>query len=463
MNLTRRHFLAASLIPAAAQAYVSPNTLHPSDDSKLPPLEPDEPVDGPLFLKAGPMLGHVAHDHALIWVKASNASKVTVKVAGGPAMENARVISGPALTADTAFAGVVEIPDLQPGQRYFYIVMLDGNAVTAPPAASFITAPAPGATGKVRFAFVSCSGYRGYMAAASWGEMAIRANFDVLLQLGDNHYANTTDLAKLRANYLNHRVVGGFRELTAKVPCVGVWDDHDYGPNDSDGTQPGKENSLRAFREAWANPSFGEDGNPGCYFQFTRGDVEFFMLDVRYHRSPDKAEKNAEKTMLGAKQLEWLKRGVAASKARFKVIAGGSVMETGGPLDSWASYPDERRALLDALREHEGVIFVSGDRHFTAGYQIEGRWIEVTSGPVGSGNATCPQSPELWLSCSEGKMWSIIELDTSGAEPRMVYELWHAGSGLTERRELTWDHVNGRAKIPPSPPLPKGSAPKKAK
>jgi alkaline phosphatase D len=260
-----------------------------------------------------------------------------------------------------------------------------------------------------------------------------------------------------------HRQVGGFRDLTAKVPCVGIWDDHDFGPNDSDGTLPGKAESLRAFREAWANPAFGEAENPGCYFKFTRGDVDFFMLDVRYHRSPDKGEKNEQKTMLGGKQLAWLKREIAASKAKFKFIGSGSVFESGGPLDSWTSYPAERRALLDSLRDIEGVVFLTGDRHFTAGYQIEGRFVEVTSGPVGSGNATCPQSPELWLSCSEGKMWSIFEVDTTGSEPKLAYELWHAGGGMTERRELSWDEVNGRAKIPPSPPLPKGSAAKKTK
>ena len=465
MNITRRQLLTATLIPFATSGFAAINTTHPSTESALPPVPPDEPVDGPLFLRAGPMLGHVAHDRALVWVKASNAGKVTLKVGATADLQKARTIAGPKLTAETAFAGTIEIPELEPGTRYYYSVQLDGEAATLRPHAFFQTPPAPGTAGKQRVAFVSCSGYRYYMVAASWADMAARTAFDVLLQLGDNHYGNTSDLAKQRANYLMHRQPLGFRALTAKVPCVGVWDDHDYGVNDSDGSQPGKENSLKAFREVWANPAFGEEGNPGCYCKFTRGDVDFFMLDVRYYRSPDKAEKTDEKTMLGAKQLAWLKRELAASKAKVKFIAGGSVMETGGPLDSWASYPAERRALLDFLKDMEGVVFLSGDRHFTAGYQVEGRWLEVTSGPLGSGNATCPASPEVWLSCSEGKMWSIIEVDTTGPLPKLAYELWHVTGGRTERRELSWEEVNGRAKIAPSPPLPKGATPaaKKAK
>jgi alkaline phosphatase D len=461
MNITRRHFLTASLVPLAAPVSAAISTTHPASAKDLPPVEADGPVEGPLFLRAGPMLGHVAHDRAILWVKASNDARVSIRLWEGSIQSQSRLIPGPSVSEATGFCASVEIPDLKPATRYFYSVLFNDEVVSSRPSPSFVTTQTPGAAGVTRLAFVSCSGYRGYMAAAAWGDMAARANFDVILQLGDNHYANTPDLAIQRAYYRMHREVAGFRGLTASVPCVGVWDDHDFGPNDSDGTLPGKENALRAFKEAWANPSFGEPENPGCYFKFTRGDVDFFMLDVRYHRSPDKAEKNDAKTMLGAKQFEWLKRELSASKAKLKFIAGGSVIETGGPLDSWASYPAERKALLDFVRDMEGVIFLSGDRHFSAGYQVEGRFIEATSGPLGSGNANCGANPEIWVSCSEGKMWSIFEVDTTGATPKVAYELWHATSGMTERRELTWDEVNGRAKIPPSPPLPKPPAPRK--
>jgi alkaline phosphatase D len=289
--------------------------------------------------------------------------------------------------------------------------------------------------------------------------MAAQRNFDLLLMLGDNHYANTVDPAKQRADYVMHRSVAGFRELTGFVPCAGIWDDHDFGPNDSDGTTPGKEKALKTFKEFWANAAFGEEGNPGCYHRFSRGDVDFFMLDVRYYRSPDKAPKDdPAKTVLGEKQFEWLKRELKASKAKLKFIASGSEFQAFGTPDSWAVYPAARQAFFDFLRAEggDGVVLLSGDRHFTAGYQIDGRWIEVTSGPVGSGNALAKPTPETWLHCSIGKMWSIFEVDTSGETPKVAYELWLAGAGLAERRELSWDEVNGRAKIAPSRALPAG-------
>ena len=57
-------------------------------------------------------------------------------------------------------------------------------------------------------------------------------------------------------------------------------------------------------------------------------DVQFFMLDNRYHRDPNEAPDR--KTMLGEEQLEWLKDGLVRSRATFKVIANGGSMLVGG-------------------------------------------------------------------------------------------------------------------------------------
>jgi alkaline phosphatase D len=50
--------------------------------------------------------------------------------------------------------------------------------------------------------------------------------------------------------------------------------------------------------------------NPGTYYRFSYGDIEFFMLDDRYYRSPNGAEDDGTKTMLGDKQWQWLKHGL---------------------------------------------------------------------------------------------------------------------------------------------------------
>lgn len=266
------------------------------------------------------MVGHVTDTTARIWAKASNAARLDFKISTSPDLSSARLVRGAALAEATSFTGQVQVDGLQPDTRYFYSPLLNGTAALARPFPSFVTAPVADQHGRLRFAFGSCVGYRGYSAAAAFGEMAARRNFDLLLMLGDNHYGDTTKPDLLRD--FNHmlRTVDGFTSLVREIPTYAIWDDHDYGPNNSDGTTAGKEDSLRIFKDWWANPGYGEENNPGCYYRFSRSGVDFFMLDVRYHRTPNKTPEDGKKTMLGAQQLEWIKAGLAASKAKFKII-----------------------------------------------------------------------------------------------------------------------------------------------
>ena len=164
--------------------------------------------------------------------------------------------------------------------------------------------------------------------------------------------------------------------------------------------------------------------------------------------------------------LEWLRRELKASKAPVKVLATGSEWETYSQPDSWAKFLRERNEFFDWLKAEKvtGVIFLSGDRHFSAAYHILDRYVELTSGPLGSGNATLRPNPERFSGNDEGKMWMVLEIDTSNPEPAIAYELWQAGGGLLERREITWASINGAEKIERSPyPLkPRRMEPKAA-
>jgi alkaline phosphatase D len=183
------------------------------------------------------------------------------------------------------------------------------------------------------------------------------------------------------------------------------------------------------------------------------------MLDVRYHRSPNKAPDDGTKTMLGRKQLQWLKEELLASKATVKFIASGSEWQTNGHDDSWTSFDRERKEIFDFIdgNKIEGVVLLSGDRHFSAGYQVRDRLIEVTSGPLGSKNYPSHNLPEMIFNQSEGKMYCVFEVDTSGEkgpQPRLAVEVFRAGEGLAHRQAFTWDQVNGKAEIPRLPPSP---------
>ena len=95
--------------------------------------------------------------------------------------------------------------------------------------------------------------------------------------------------------------------------------------------------------------------------------------------------------MFGARQLEWLKAALLRSRAPVKIIAGGSQFwNRASRFEGWHRFPTEQKAFAAWLAEQriDGVIFVSGDRHFTELLRIErpGAYplYEFTSSPLTS-------------------------------------------------------------------------------
>ncbi len=182
------------------------------------------------------------------------------------------------------------------------------------------------------------------------------------------------------------------------------------------------------------------------------------MLDDRYYRDPNDAEAGPEKTMLGEEQKAWLKEQLLASDATVKFIASGSEWQTHGHIDSWTSFAHERREIFQFIEDHgiEGVILLSGDRHFTAGYQIHGELVEVTAGPMGSGNATTGIVPDTFLKHDDGKMYAVFDVDTTEEPPAVRVEVYRAGDGLLEKKRLSWGVINGEERIDTLEPRPPG-------
>jgi len=194
---------------------------------------------------------------------------------------------------------------------------------------------------------------------------------DMMLWLGDNVYFRASDWSSaggMARRYRRSRKLPQLQALLGSSHHYAIWDDHDYGPNDSNRSFVHKQASLDAFKQHWFNPSYGLPGIPGVFTQFTWNDVDFFLLDNRYYRSASNAPRNEEKTQFGQAQLRWLADALAASRAPFKIVAaGGQFLSPFDRYEGSAQFPHEQRQLLDMLirRDVDGVVFVSGDRHHT--------------------------------------------------------------------------------------------------
>jgi alkaline phosphatase D len=313
---------------------------------------------------------------------------------------------------------------LQPNTRYTYQVLIDGEADPLRKGA-FKTAPVAGEGVKFRIGLTSCMKLG--QKRSSW-KLFENDKPDCHLTLGDTHYANTTNPNKQLEHHLVYRQQPEFASVIRNIPTLAMWDDHDFGPNNSDGTASGKEQSLAGWKQFWGNPSTGTAKTPGAFFKFSWGDVDLFVVDGRYHRSPDGDKDDDKKRMLGDEQFAWLLDGLKTSQAKFKVIASGSTLDHSED-DGWKIYTFSRHRLFDAIKENRisGVFYMSGDIHRSlvwehpesdrVGYPL----VEVISSGVAN---------------SKTLSYATIDFDTLVDDPTMRVRVIKGDGNVTE--DKTW-------------------------
>ncbi len=347
-------------------------------------------------LTAAPLAGHFTPDSVRLWLQANEATKATIAWWPEQGKEtDARKIERP-LVEKTAFSAITTLSGLKPGTRYRYTIALDGKPAGS--TQTFRTAPATNA---------APAGFRVYLGSCAYSEaMSPSGNpygdefhiFDTIagrmqadnlphfmLWLGDNLYfrpkgkflseADFDSAERMATRYREVREKDMFQKLFAATHHYAIWDDHDYGHNDSHKSFRFKEDALRLFRQYWPNPDMGSPNLPGTWTSFTHQDAEFFFLDDRYYRDDEKAEPSAGKAMFGPEQLAWLKKSLANSKAAFKLVCNGSQLlseDENGVHSGWHNYQGERDGFLAWLAKEKisGLLFLSGDRHNTQVFRL---------------------------------------------------------------------------------------------
>lgn len=359
----------------------------------------------------GPFVGAVTSADASIWLRADASRKVGLRVGTLPDLSDGRITDWVFPAAADDFTAVLRADCLLPDTAYYYEVLVEDPASKSG-AGSFRTPPEDGTPAAWRMAFGSC---------AKDEDQPIFATIDssapaLFAFVGDNHYGDTTDLDLARWYYrwsLERPERAAFLQHT---PTLAIWDDHDFGGNDVQGDTPGKQESLQAFSEYWANPAYGSEATPGVYFVSRWGDVDLFFLDDRYYRGLDGSA-------LGQPQHDWLVEALESSTATFKLVADGSQWSLEGGGDSWADYPDERAELFEVFERVPGVVLLSGDIHRSelrelqneAGYPLP----ELISSPLANIGLFCGGDDELIACYDGGNSFIVIDFDTAQADPTL--------------------------------------------
>lgn len=385
-----------------------------------------------------------------------------VRVTGGPvqivhATDDAFTspTTSSSVAVDATGVAKVELSGLTPGTRYWWRVVdntvvdtsATGQLRTAPVAAgspmSFtvgcvgdagLTPTVPGVTGS------ATSRLSNHPIFDTIRGRAVAEDWQLLAHLGDLHYYDlgsgshglsaSATLAQYRGALDDVLAQPRQHQLYREVPWQWMWDDHDYGPNNSDSTAPGRANALAMYRERIPHyPLAAGSGNP-TYHSWQLGRVLFISSDTRSDRVPGS-------TMLGSAQLAWLENLLSTSTAEALVW----LMPTpwlGSSSDTWAGFSSERDTIagwLEAGDWPRRMHMITADMHTlaissAAGNPYGGFPIAICAAL----DATPRDSPNLlW----DGGMWpgreqyATVQVDDSGDDIALTTTLWRRTTAIS--------------------------------
>lgn len=367
-------------------------------------------------LVSGPMLGYRTQRETLIWLKTKDASSVSLTYQIRNQSDSVRTITQSRLRVTPAGTQPMKfiLPLLEPGRIYDYSIAIDGVDQSFPYPLTFKTAPdwewrAP--PPDFNFIFGSCAylndppfdrpGKPYGQGTEIFRHMAL-SGADFMIWGGDNWYLREADYSSesgIWYRYSHDRATPDLQPLYAAMNHYAIWDDHDFGPDDSNRSYALKDVTLDAFQTYWGNATWGEADNAGIYGKFYFGDAVFILMDNRYHRDGDHLDDatHPEKSQYGRRQREWLEQSLLEAETLkhfpFKfIVTGGQVLTSfGGWSETFEYYQKERGEILKFITDQHitGVVFLSGDVHFTelARKQLGAtQWTyELTSSPFSSG------------------------------------------------------------------------------
>lgn len=334
------------------------------------------------LVQSGPMVGYSTMREVLLWVQTTKAAEVHFEYYEESQPKQRFKTQKYTTISHSAFVAKVIADKVLPGKKYTYELFVNGKKVEKNYPLEFQsqtlwqwrTDPP-----EVNFAIGSCNYVnekrfdrpgKGYGSDYEIFESIHNKKPDFMLWLGDNTYLREADWNSRTGflhRYTHTRSLPKLQPLLASTHNYAIWDDHDYGPNNADGSFAMKDTASEIFKLFWGNPNYDMINKGGITGYFEWADLHFFLLDNRYYRTSNN-NYTGEREMLGKDQIDWLINALASSNAPFKFVAmGGQVLNSEAMYENYAIFAKEREYLLEKIREAkiEGVIFLDGDRHHT--------------------------------------------------------------------------------------------------
>ena len=405
--------------------------------------------------------GDIDATSGVVWARSDRPARLNIEIATSESFKDARRLPPVDALPQADFAAKQFLTDLPGGQTIFYRLSFadlgDVNGVSAPVIGRFRTAARN--RRPVRFVWSADTAGQGFGINVEDGGMKTYAAMamhdpDFFVHSGDTIYADgpisremktagglwknivaegvdkvAETLAEFRGRFKYNLLDANLRAFNAQVPTFCQWDDHEVVDNWSSGKDLSADNRYteksiavlsRRARQALHEmmPIRRLPGDPGrIYRKISYGPLlDVFFLDLRSYRGPNGT--SLEKTVtpvariLGARQLDWLKKALRASRATWKVIASDMPLglivwddwktkrgveavangDNGAPLGRELEIAE----LLGFIKREKisNIVWLTGDLHYTAAHfyspdkahfqDFEPFW-EFVSGPLHAG------------------------------------------------------------------------------
>ena len=297
------------------------------------------------------------------------------------------------------------LSDLSEDTVYHYVIIADGRRYPLKRTLQFKTVKvgqpynfaiacsscAGGTLGQISSYGVSNSKVFDAIAQYKYKKDGRDSNLDLFIHMGDLHYRNDLPIIGLKEAYLddyryNYDLVMNQtrqRNLYQNIPLAYIWDDHDYGTNDSDGSYNLKYLASEVYREQVPYYPLVEELNvikaKGAVYQsFIVGRVRFIMTDSRFHQHPLATVDSPGGTILGNEQREWLFKQLITGKQQQEnnqeglTIWVNSIPWIAPPTDSssasWNQFDGERTQIANFIKQNNinKLMMISGDAHMLA-------------------------------------------------------------------------------------------------
>ncbi len=358
------------------------------------------------------------------------------------------VVAQPAVVGEGGYVSA-EVTGLEAASVYRWALIERESGVPKgrSPVAVFRTAPAAGATPKLRLAAVSCTSNR--LDKTSLERAAAEGPYDAFLLLGDTTYNDgAKTLTEFRTKWRDSLASTGWTSMRLQTAVIATWDDHeidnDFNPESVDPQvfSNAKQTLFEhvpmrrsAPQRIWRKIAFGKT-------------ADVFVLDTRGERKPS-TRTSPNPLYISREQMDWLKAELKASTARFKLLMNSvpisdfpGLFDTASA-DRWEGYGAQRTEILKFIDDERigGVLWVAGDFHLASVGRVSTSGVgstqtEILVGPgaqVANPLVLSVRPPQFdWSSGSSNV--TQLDLDPQAGTIRCV---WRGTSGVLRDQTLS--------------------------